>query len=120
MVEIEEQATSATREAGPVPVRAPTTWWLTRFVILRLLGLVYAFAFLALANQVLPLIGSEGLLPARLFLARVADHFGSSAAGAAALPSLFWLHLSDPWLLAWPGSGSRSRSRCCSASPTRS
>jgi hypothetical protein len=85
--------------------RAPSTWWLTRFVILRLLGLVYAFAFLSLANQVLPLIGSDGLLPAQSFLERVAHHFGSRSAAFAALPSLFWLHLSDAGLLAlaWLG-----------------
>jgi len=37
------------------------TYWLTRFLILRLLGLVYFFAFLSLARQVLPLIGEHGL-----------------------------------------------------------
>ena len=30
------------------------TYWLTRLLILRLLGLVYFFAFLSLALQVLP------------------------------------------------------------------
>jgi len=40
-------------------------YWLTRFAILRLLGFVYFFAFLSLACQVLPLIGSDGLLPAK-------------------------------------------------------
>ena len=40
-----------------------SSYWLTRFVILRLLGVVYAIAFLVAANQILPLIGSDGLLP---------------------------------------------------------
>jgi hypothetical protein len=98
--EVEDPPGRAAEVARPAP-----TWWLTRFLILRLLGLVYAFAFLSLATQVLPLIGSHGLLPASAFLERVAEHFGSKAAAAAALPSLFWLHLSDPLLLvlAWLG-----------------
>jgi hypothetical protein len=99
--EVEDPAGRASAVARP----APPTWWLTRFAILRLLGLVYAFAFLSLARQVLPLIGSDGLLPASSFLERVADHFGSKSAAVTALPSLFWLHLSDPLLLvlAWLG-----------------
>jgi len=39
-------------------------YWLTRFVILRFLGIVYLFAFLSLAFQVTPLVGENGLLPA--------------------------------------------------------
>jgi len=76
-------------------------YWLTRFVILRLLGFVYFIAFLSLALQVMPLIGSDGLLPAQAYLVRVAEHFGSDWAGAWALPSLFWLKVSDTWLLAF-------------------
>src|SRR2546426_10635105 len=41
----------------------PSSYWLTRFVILRLLGLVYFVAFLSLSRQVLPLIGGHGRLP---------------------------------------------------------
>jgi hypothetical protein len=40
-------------------------------MILRLLGLVYAIAFLVAINQVLPLIGSHGLTPVNLYLDRV-------------------------------------------------
>ncbi len=47
---------------------SPHSYWLTRFIILRLLGLVYFVAFLSLAQQILPLIGSQGLLPVELFL----------------------------------------------------
>lgn len=85
----------------------PRSYWLTRFVILRLLGLVYFVAFLSLAQQVLPLIGRDGLLPAHLFLDRVAAHFGSRLGGFEQFPSLFWLGLSDRWLagLAWAGAG---------------
>ena len=51
------------------------SYWLTRFVILRLLGFVYAVAFLVAANQLVPLIGQHGLTPATHFLNR-----GSNAA----------------------------------------
>ncbi len=89
------------------PGRQAQTYWLTRFMILRLLGLVYAVAFLAAANQILPLIGSHGLLPVGLFLERVRSHFGSSFSGFSALPSLFWVNHSDWFLVAaaWAGFG---------------
>src|SRR5580704_3731530 len=83
----------------------PTTYWLTRFAILRLLGLVYAVAFLVAANQILPLIGSDGLLPVGAFLGRVSAAVGSRQAGFMRLPSIFWLGHSDAALLgaAWAG-----------------
>jgi lipase maturation factor len=84
---------------------APASYWLTRFLILRLLGVVYLVAFLSLAQQVRPLIGHAGLLPADTFLARVAAHAGSRAAGLQVLPSIFWLGASDRALVggAWLG-----------------
>jgi hypothetical protein len=81
------------------------TYWLTRFVILRLLGAIYAVAFLAAINQIIPLIGVDGLLPVGIFLRRVSDALGSPGAGFARLPSLFWFGHSDANLLtaAWIG-----------------
>ncbi len=83
----------------------PATYWLTRFAILRLLGLVYAVAFLVAANQILPLIGSDGLLPVGAFLARVREVVGSARGGFLRLPSIFWFGHSDAMLLvaAWAG-----------------
>ena len=40
----------------------------TRFAVLRLLALVYLVAFLVLARQMDPLLGSRGLLPVAQFL----------------------------------------------------
>jgi hypothetical protein len=74
---------------------------LTRFIILRLLGCVYAVAFLAAARQIGPLIGSRGLLPVDLFLLRVQEALGSNFAGFMRLPSLFWFGHSDTALQAW-------------------
>src|SRR5690242_13359506 len=96
-------------EAGPnsTPSRsaAAETYQLTRFVMLRLLGCVYAVAFLVAAQQILPLAGSHGLLPVGLFLGRVQDSLGSPVAGFVRLPSLFWFNHSDTALqvMAWIG-----------------
>jgi hypothetical protein len=81
------------------------TYWLTRFLLLRLLGVVYAVAFLVAVNQILPLIGSDGLLPVGLFIDRVRPIFGSSFSGFLRSPSLFWFIHSDSALLvaAWAG-----------------
>ena len=90
---------------SPLAGRWGESYWLTRFVLLRLLGGVYAVAFLVAAFQILPLIGSHGLLPVNLFLARVQETLGSPAAGFIRLPSLFWFAHSDAVLLtmAWIG-----------------
>ena len=64
-------------------------YWLTRFVILRLLGVIYAVAFLVAINQIVPLIGADGLLPAGAYLRQVSNALGSESAGFFRLPSLF-------------------------------
>ena len=88
-------------------VQGPDRYWLTRFIILRLLGLVYLAAFISLEWQVLPLIGSHGLTPAVDFLDRLQAHLGSRAAGFLELPSIFWWGSGDQALqiLAWLGVG---------------
>ncbi|HLX93823.1 MAG TPA: lipase maturation factor family protein [Puia sp.] len=81
------------------------SYWLTRFVILRLLGIVYAIAFLAAINQVVPLIGSQGLLPVNLFVQSAEKIYGSTGSAFWHLPSIFWFAYSDSFLLgaAWVG-----------------
>jgi hypothetical protein len=78
---------------------------LTRFVILRLLGLVYAIAFLVAINQLVPLIGEHGLTPAGKYLASVHAELGSGAACMTHLPTLFWFGISDQILrlISWVG-----------------
>src|SRR6266404_4627795 len=75
------------------------SYWLTRFVILRLLGFVYFVAFLAAAFQIVPLVGEHGLLPGQLFAQRLEAFLQ--------MPSIFWFHLSDRFLAtaAWAGAG---------------
>src|SRR5260370_24262516 len=71
------------------------SYWLTRFVILRLLGFVYAVAFLVAAQQSVPLVGEHGLDPANRFLNAIQTQPGSPAAGVMHVPTLFWLRASD-------------------------
>ncbi|NRA04550.1 MAG: lipase maturation factor family protein [Myxococcales bacterium] len=71
------------------------SYWLTRFVLLRLLGFVYLVHFLALFNDVLPLLGAQGLLPIVDYLDRIAEFAGGRGAGFVYRPSLFWLSASD-------------------------
>ena len=83
------------------------SYWLTRFVILRLLGFVYAIGFLVAAQQLVPLIGEHGLTPASHFLESIQSQFGSRTAAMLQLPTLFWLGISDNELpiFAWIGFG---------------
>lgn len=66
------------------------TYALTRFVMLRLLGLIYLCAFLVFVQQGLPLVGEHGLLPARSYLE------GTTFFEA---PTLFRLGVSDGAML---------------------
>ncbi len=79
--------------------------WLTRTMLLRLFGFVYFVAFLSLAHQVLPLLGSDGLLPVEQRFERWRAHFGDDLRRFAEVPSIFWFDHSDGFLLgmAWTG-----------------
>ncbi|HWJ26526.1 MAG TPA: hypothetical protein VNS32_08280, partial [Flavisolibacter sp.] len=92
-------------QAEPDVSVAKPTYWLTRFMILRLLGIVYAIAFLVAINQILPLIGSNGLLPLGDYLDHISTALGSKADGFMRLPSLFWWWHSDAALItvSWIG-----------------
>jgi hypothetical protein len=78
----------------------------TRFFILRMVGLLYLMGFLVLAEQGLPLLGHDGLLPADKFVTRAILSHDSPADAFWDLPSLFyWIGTSDRTLLglAWVG-----------------
>jgi Lipase maturation factor len=72
----------------------PNDYALTRFVFLRFLGLIYTVAFLVAVNQLVPLVGTDGLEPADRYLDAVSDHFGGADAFFR-LPTLFWFGISD-------------------------
>jgi predicted DCC family thiol-disulfide oxidoreductase YuxK len=71
----------------------PPSFQLSRWIFLRLLGLVYLIAFLSMRVQVLGLVGSRGILPAGIFLQIVKNNFGS--VGHRLFPTLAWISSSD-------------------------
>ena len=84
-------------------VSGPSSYHLSRWVFLRLLGLTYLIAFLSLAVQVIGLVGADGILPAGLYLDRVRDVYGGQA--YRLFPTVLWLSSSDLALqgLCWLG-----------------
>ncbi|HET7598889.1 MAG TPA: lipase maturation factor family protein [Gemmatimonadales bacterium] len=86
-----------------LPPEELPTYVLSRWLFLRLLGLVYLIAFVSLAVQLRGLIGEHGILPAGRFL----DWAYSMYHGQAyrLLPTVFWLGASDAALVAvaWTG-----------------
>jgi len=85
--------------------RVARSYWLTRFMILRLLGAIYAVAFLVAINEVLPLIGSHGLTPVGLYVKNINQMLGGTGSSFMRLPSLFWFWHSDAALItvSWIG-----------------
>jgi hypothetical protein len=86
-------------------MRPPPTYWLTRFVFLRLLGLIYLVAFLIAVHQFRPLAGEHGLLPAPQFLRAVTAAYGEGPDRFFRLPTIFWLGATDAAFAAaaWAG-----------------
>ena len=79
----------------------PRDYRLTRWVILRLLGVVYLFAFIGLLHQAAPLLGEHGLTPIDRFLERTA----ASGRTFWDVPTVFALSASDAAILTWAGIG---------------
>src|SRR5438477_13177835 len=81
------------------------SYWLTRFIILRLLGFVYTIAFFVAARQLVPLIGRSGLTPAHDYLYNIHSQLGSRTEGMLQLPTLFWFGCTDQGMstFAWVG-----------------
>src|SRR5512146_215199 len=75
----------------------PRSYGLTRWLVLRLLGFVYVFAFLGIVLQGLPLIGEHGLTPA----ATLVDRLHAHGASFWDVPSVFMWDASDSALMAW-------------------
>ncbi len=80
---------------------APGPYGLTRFAILRLLGLVYLMAFLTAAFQLIPLVGESGLTPVGPILDRLTEDAGGAAHAFWARPSLFFFGHSDGAIVFW-------------------
>src|SRR2546422_2351146 len=80
-----------------------STYVLSRWLFLRLLGLVYLIAFGSLALQVTGLVGEHGILPATAFLERARALYGGAA--YRLFPTVCWLGAGDGTLrlLCWGG-----------------
>ena len=76
----------------------PPEYRLVCSLFLRVLGIIYLIAFVSFGIQAGGLIGSEGILPAGEFLARVQEFFGSDS--YRRVPTLFWVSSSDAALMA--------------------
>lgn len=81
----------------------PSSYLISRWLFLRLLGLVYVIAFLSLRGQITGLVGVRGILPVRSFLEAVQTNFGS--VGYRLFPTLAWLSSSDASLKLLCGAG---------------
>ncbi|KAM9208990.1 lipase maturation factor 1-like [Dugong dugon] len=84
-------------EPAREPVGYPTrlragSFWLTRIVLLRALAFVYFMAFLVAFHQNKQLIGDQGLLPSRLYLKSVQQHFKGRISWDALsyAPTILW------------------------------
>ena len=91
-------ATSDDDVRVPSPIETFVRWFgpprnyvLTRWLVLRLLGFVYVFAFLGIIYQGLPLLGSHGLTPA----AALVDQAHALGQGFLDIPSVFMWNASD-------------------------
>ncbi len=71
---------------------------LTRWLYLRLLGVVYVVAFASLWPQIAGLVGPDGILPVGNYLAQIRGAMGSSS--YFSYPTLGWLSTSDLFLQA--------------------
>ena len=87
--------------AGP----RPPTYDLTRWVFLRLLGMVYLVAFWSLGVQIVGLVGRQGILPIEPQLGRIYEVHGAAAYWD--YPTLCWFNAGDAMLqiLCWGGVG---------------
>src|SRR5262245_25218913 len=88
----------------PKRLSLPPTFFLSRWLFLRLLGLVYLAAFLSLGVQIRGLIGSHGILPVADYLSAIQQEVGEER--YYLFPTLCWLGCGDPFLIGLCAGGS--------------
>jgi len=74
----------------------PPAWFLTRWIFLRLLGLIYFIAFVSLWTQIGGLVGRDGILPAGELIDAVKGVQGLE--GVRMFPTLCWFDAGDNFL----------------------
>jgi lipase maturation factor 1 len=89
-----------TRLAWGRHVERPS-YLLVRWAFLRSLGIIYLIAFVSLWTQIIGLVGSEGVLPARSSMAIIRQQADAHAVGLERyhlVPTLCWFSTSDRFL----------------------
>jgi len=79
----------------------PPSYQATRWIFLRVLGIVYLFAFASLATQIIGLVGSDGIIPIKNVLANVTQNCDANHIGLDRyhlFPTLCWFNSSDAFL----------------------
>jgi hypothetical protein len=86
-----------------LPEEEPPGHYVTRWLFLRLLGVIYLVAFASLGVQITGLVGKHGLLPAGDFLTWAHSNYGPQA--YRLLPTVFWIGSGDLALrlVTWSG-----------------
>jgi lipase maturation factor 1 len=74
----------------------PYTFIISRWVFLRLLGIIYFVAFFSFFTQIFGLVGSNGILPADIFLGSIKINLGWKA--YVEVPTLAWINCGDGFL----------------------
>ena len=77
------------------------SYFLTRWIFLRALGVIYLIAFVSLWTQINGLIGHNGILPAGQFMAAAGQQCDARGIGLERyhlLPTLCWFNASDGFL----------------------
>ena len=97
-----ELASNLTRLLWGHDVRVPT-YFVSRRIFLRAVGLTYLIAFVSLWVQVDGLVGERGILPVRQFLPAIKAEYGTRA--ILALPTICWVNSSNAALHTLCGAG---------------
>lgn len=101
---------TGSRSWGSIPIpsgrsflrrQARPSFGTSTWIFVRLLGLVYLFAFGSLALQIQGLVGHDGILPAGQFISAIAQWQDAEGLGPSRFwrwPTIFWLSTSDQFL----------------------
>jgi predicted DCC family thiol-disulfide oxidoreductase YuxK len=83
-------------------------YYLTRWIFLRLLGVIYLIAFVSLWTQIIGLIGHNGIIPVDQYMSAAKQQCDAQGIGLERyhiLPTLCWLNSSDGFLQFQCGAG---------------
>ena len=75
------------------------TFFIARWIFLRLLGAIYFAAFVSLLVQIRGLVGKRGILPAAQYLDAASAQIDSASERWHLLPTIFWFGASDAALV---------------------